>query len=529
MLSYQQENFFLTPVTIVPNGRLHLGHIAGPLLKMDCLCRYLRSRGHRVTFISSTDPHESHVEVRAFLEGFTPSDVANTYYEGIRSDLAALSIEFDLFLNPLNPELNEIYTEINLKLIQQLNRSGKTQLKREKIPYLPSNHRPLLGGWIQGNCPECQSKVVSLFCEKCGTHFMPEQIIHLRYRFSEESPEWKEVNTQWLHVNQNQLFEKLSQMGIPEHFLQILKEYVAKNTATIRLTHPANWGIKFSPFGTDEQVLYTYSSVLLGCHLFSGEISRLKGYTKTNPFSIDSKTTTVISFGIDNTIPFLLGATGIGLSQTVFKGPDHYLCNHFYHLEGEKFSTNRRHVIWAGDIVAKAGAHPDLVRLYMIETTPEKGVTNFDIAEFVRFYREFHAVFAELKPLKLDGEFQAPSNFLLHQLIEALKEQDNSMSLNSFSFSTSVLPMKNWLKERNTFFSREPADMYWWYVGFALLCYPFMPSFGKLIWNRCGKSGFPSWNDAFLRPDLAHEEIEDSPFRKVPSQEDLYSCLPSRS
>ena len=42
-LSLRGRKFFLTPVCLVPNGRAHLGHIAGPLLKMD-VAKALASR-----------------------------------------------------------------------------------------------------------------------------------------------------------------------------------------------------------------------------------------------------------------------------------------------------------------------------------------------------------------------------------------------------------------------------------------------------------------------------------------------------
>jgi methionyl-tRNA synthetase len=41
---------FLTPVCLVPNGRAHLGHVAGPLLRMDVLRRILRWSGRRASW-----------------------------------------------------------------------------------------------------------------------------------------------------------------------------------------------------------------------------------------------------------------------------------------------------------------------------------------------------------------------------------------------------------------------------------------------------------------------------------------------
>ncbi|NIR28481.1 MAG: class I tRNA ligase family protein, partial [Gammaproteobacteria bacterium] len=51
------------------NGRAHLGHIAGPLLKMDVLRRHLERAGAEVRMISMSDAHEAHVLIKAHVEG----------------------------------------------------------------------------------------------------------------------------------------------------------------------------------------------------------------------------------------------------------------------------------------------------------------------------------------------------------------------------------------------------------------------------------------------------------------------------
>jgi methionyl-tRNA synthetase len=55
MTAIAAQTFFLMPIPPTPNGRLHLGHIAGPYLRMDMLGRYLRSQGHRVDVVSAVD------------------------------------------------------------------------------------------------------------------------------------------------------------------------------------------------------------------------------------------------------------------------------------------------------------------------------------------------------------------------------------------------------------------------------------------------------------------------------------------
>src|SRR3954463_9523768 len=91
------RKFFLTPVCLVPNGRAHLGHVAGPLLKMDVLRRHLRRAGADVRMISLSDVHEAHVLIKAWLERTTPAAIANRFHGLIADDLAALDIAYDHF------------------------------------------------------------------------------------------------------------------------------------------------------------------------------------------------------------------------------------------------------------------------------------------------------------------------------------------------------------------------------------------------------------------------------------------------
>lgn len=85
--------YFLTPVCLVPNGRAHLGHIAGPLLKMDVLRRHLLLCGASVHMISLSDAHESHVPIRAHQNRTTPEDIANRFHDLIAADLKTLAID----------------------------------------------------------------------------------------------------------------------------------------------------------------------------------------------------------------------------------------------------------------------------------------------------------------------------------------------------------------------------------------------------------------------------------------------------
>ncbi|MBO0518285.1 class I tRNA ligase family protein, partial [Streptomyces beijiangensis] len=115
----------------MPNGRAHLGHIAGPLLKMDVLRRHILRGGGRATMISVSDAHESHVPVRAHQEGVSPAKVADRNHDLIVQDLAALGIAYDDLINPLDARWADRYTEINRAFLAEIESSGSAVVRAE--------------------------------------------------------------------------------------------------------------------------------------------------------------------------------------------------------------------------------------------------------------------------------------------------------------------------------------------------------------------------------------------------------------
>jgi methionyl-tRNA synthetase len=52
------------------------------------------------------------------------------------------------------------------------------------------------------------------------------------------------------------------------------------------------------------------------------------------------------------------------------------VCNEFYDLDGEKFSTSRNHLIWARDLLSEVPR--DLIRFFLALTAPAYTRTNFN-------------------------------------------------------------------------------------------------------------------------------------------------------
>ncbi len=168
------RSYLLSPVSLVPNGRAHLGHIGGPLLKIDVLARHLRRRGDRVVVASTSDVYESHMLVKAYQEGRPVEQLCAANFARIAADLAALDIVYDEYVNPLDPRWSARYAAHNLQTMEDLVANGATEIVRERIPFAP-NGRPVVGGWFVGTCPDCGAGAAAISARSAARTSCPRR------------------------------------------------------------------------------------------------------------------------------------------------------------------------------------------------------------------------------------------------------------------------------------------------------------------------------------------------------------------
>jgi methionyl-tRNA synthetase len=541
-LSLHGRKFFLTPVCLVPNGRAHLGHIAGPLLKMDVLRRHLERAGAEARMVSMSDVHEAHVLIKAYVEESSPEEVANRFHRQIVQDLAALDIGYDDLLNPLDPAWSKTYETVNRDFLEGIVRSGNAAVRSEPMPILadtdgstvngrpwrPRVGDPIVSGWLKGRCPHCGQPLVGFFCESCGGHFAPAQMLDPgpayfpgRLRFEQRSSLYLD-----LRGGSPAILDHLRRIRVRPDFVEIAERYLRTNGASIRLTVPSPWGIGVDdPAISAGQVIFSYSALLIGCHLVAGERYRQLTGADANPFSAGSDVTCVLSFGIDNTVPFLVGAVGCALGQDVYKPVDHFLVNYFYDLDGSKFSTSRGHVIWGGDIVTLGHAEVDLVRAYLCGHNPEFGKENFRAAEFLELHNELggrlNAEIAEASRLAAGAE--SYDDAALRYLELELRTQADFLDPATFDLNGAFSCVERWL-ERSRAFAATPGAALGWLAGLSLLAYPVLPNMARRVWSLLGLPGTPSL-DGFTSRSAPEPGAPLPAYREL-TRAELDACLP---
>jgi methionyl-tRNA synthetase len=353
----------LLPIAPTPNGRLHLGHIGGPMLKLDVLARHLRRVGDRVVLVGSTDPYDSYLLLRGRETGQSPAEVVNHWHPLIERDLNAVGIVPDRFVNFLDEPWRSRNHEACAGILRDLAALGLVTVRRERFPYCTATGAFAAGGFVRGRCPECAAATAGYFCEECGLHFRPEQAGAVRCGFDDCAPEWREIPCLYTRLpDPDAVVRRMAEMGVPAPFDRIVRTYLRLQGPELRLTHPGTWGVPVPVEGSPvPQVAFTYVVCGLAFLTLSARIGA-EDLGSANP------PRTVTSFGYDNALPFLLGGLGLAMALPGHTPTDHMLLNHFMTLDGSKFSTSRGHVIWAGDLAGETGG--DVIRAYLADTVP---------------------------------------------------------------------------------------------------------------------------------------------------------------
>ncbi|KTC86231.1 methionine--tRNA ligase [Legionella cincinnatiensis] len=488
-----KKNYLLIPSVPTPNGRLHLGHIGGPFLSVDILARSLRVCGHRAWIISGTDSYESYAAGKAEEENKDPEQIGHHYHALIAEDLKLMNIQVDQFINPLAAPWSHSYQEWHEKIFQQLLNNKATSLLKENIPWDEVNKRYLTGYWLHGNCPVCFKQTTSYFCENCGAHFRPEEIIQ------ENNMPQKVVENIFLHLPHQ---VDLRSKGVNQYIETMFQNYCMQQNNLFRITTHCDWGLPDPSNPNNGRTLFSYGFIFAYFLMFGELAGKLMGINK-NAFANDSDVITISSFGIDNALPFLSSALGVSQGCPQYKSFDYYLVNYFYYLEGSKFSTSRQHMIGVEEAIHRKKLSSDIIRLYLASLDVRNQTGNFVINDFVLYYNKTIDWIETLIIQGMENLVDTKSYFcdqhLKTQLYELFAIQAHSLQPNCFLPHIAVHSIENWLPLGKGLHQKS-GNYFWWLKGLTLLIYPYMPELGKALWSVLGYDDLPVMSDFFVLP-----------------------------
>ncbi|MEU5694662.1 class I tRNA ligase family protein [Actinosynnema sp. NPDC020468] len=365
--------------TPTSNGDLHVGHMAGPYLSGDVYARYLRATGRPVIYTTCTDDNQSYVVSTAHRRGTTPAELVETSTAKIERTLAAMGT-----LMVGLPPIDERYERTVLDYVTELHAAGRFRLRTVRLPYAKNAGVYLYDGLVSGTCPVCMSGSSGGACENCGHPNNFDELLDPRYSVDPADPVvYRE--RQILVLPMEEYRERLSAYYASRtprwrpHAKQLIGELLARPLPDVPVTFPGTWGIKAPFTETPDQILYPWIEAM-PASIYStwwaaNRLGRSGGAVDEH-WRAEQGAELVYFHGFDNVYHWgLVDLVMLLAHGDRYTTPEANVCNEFYDLEGEKFSTSRNHLIWSADLLAEVPR--DLVRFYLALTAPEFQRTNF--------------------------------------------------------------------------------------------------------------------------------------------------------
>ncbi|TDC83973.1 methionine--tRNA ligase [Micromonospora sp. KC606] len=366
--------FWITATPPTPNGELHVGHLAGPYLAADVLRRFLSAEGHTVRLTTGLDDHQSYVPVRGLRDGLKGEEVADRYGAAIVAAWTDAATRYDPVVRPRS---DPGYTAFVQEFFAALLTAGAIVPRTRPLPWCDGCERWLYEAYVAGGCPHCGAESGGNACEACGR---PNECGDLR------DPHCVVCGTAARLRDCERLYLPLAPFAdrlasywagtrMPPHLRALCEVMLAGGLPEIAVSHPSDWGVPVPAAGFEDQRVYVWFEMA-------------PGYLLQHPAP---RPAPVQFFGFDNgyfhavLFPALFMAYDPGLAL-----PSAFVVNEFYRLSGKKFSTSRRHAVWASEALARVGA--DVLRWHVFTDRPTGRQTNFEPADLDHAREHLHQV-----------------------------------------------------------------------------------------------------------------------------------------
>ncbi|HEX5541721.1 MAG TPA: methionine--tRNA ligase [Micromonospora sp.] len=384
------------------NGPRHIGHVSGFGVPSDVFSRYMRMAGHNVLMVSGTDEHGTPIQVQADADGVSPRELADRYNRVIVEDLHGLGLSYDLFTRTTTGNHYAIVQE----MFERLYHNGYIVPKITMGAISPSTGRTLPDRYIEGTCPICgYPSARGDQCDNCGNQLDPIDLINPRSKIDGETPQF--VETEHFFLDLPAFAEALgtwlnTREGWRTNVLRFTRNLL-DDLQPRAITRDLEWGVPIPLEGwrdRPDKRIYVWFDAVIGYLSASIEWARRTG----NPdawrrwWSVDETGEEARSYyfmGKDNIVfhtviwpGMLLGYAGEGDKGGepgrfgVLNLPTEVVSSEFLTMEGRKFSSSRRVVIYVRDFLERYDA--DALRYFIAAAGPETNDTDFTWAEFLR-------------------------------------------------------------------------------------------------------------------------------------------------
>ncbi len=383
------------------NGPRHIGHVAGFGVPSDVFSRYMRMAGHDVLMVSGSDEHGTPILIAADEAGLTPQELADRNHRIIAEDLTSLGLTYDLYTRTTTRNHHAVVQELFLGVYE----NGYFVEQTTYGAISPSTGRTLPDRYIEGTCPICgYDGARGDQCDNCGNQLDPHDLIDPRSKINGETPEF--IETQHFFLDLPALADALTEWldgreatGLWRPNVIRFSQNILKEIRPRAMTRDIDWGIAVPLEGWQEnptKKLYVWFDAVIGYLSASVEWARRLGDAdRWRDWWNDPEALSYYFMGKDN-ITFhsqiwpaeLLAYAGKGAKggspreYGELNLPTEVVSSEFLTMEGRKFSSSKRVVIYVRDLLSRY--QPDAFRYFVAAAGPENQDSDFTWSEFVR-------------------------------------------------------------------------------------------------------------------------------------------------
>ena len=383
------------------NGPRHIGHVAGIGVPSDVFSRYMRMAGHDVLMVSGSDEHGTPILIAADEAGLTPQELADKNHRIIAEDLVSLGLTYDLYTRTTTRNHHAVVQELFTGVYE----NGYFIEQTTYGAISPSTGRTLPDRYIEGTCPICGfDGARGDQCDNCGNQLDPQDLIDPRSKINGETPEF--IETQHFFLDLPALADALQEWLDGREATGLWRPNVIRFSQNLlgdirprAMTRDIDWGIAVPLDGWREnptKKLYVWFDAVIGYLSASIEWARRQGDPERwREWWNDPEALSYYFMGKDN-ITFhaqiwpaeLFAYNGEGSKGGELhelgrlNPPTEVVSSEFLTMEGKKFSSSRRVVIYVRDLVARY--QPDAFRYFIAAAGPENQDADFTWSEFVR-------------------------------------------------------------------------------------------------------------------------------------------------
>jgi methionyl-tRNA synthetase len=481
------KSYLLAGGAPTPNGRLHLGHIGAQFLKLDMLKRHLCRHGARATLMFSMDAFDTPVYLTARREGRTEEDVCRTYYAGIARDLECAGIGYDAFLDTASEHGRKLIRDTATELDTLL--AGRKVSLPEKIPYGRRTGTQLTGRLLAGECPACGRTIRGYCCDPCGLQFSPDQLVNPRSAGEEEALSWREVTNDFVDVDSRDVRDYIASRALPavtrRRAGEVANVLLSSDRFLVRWTASEPWGIGT---GVSGQVFFNRVLITLVEQVLFGEMTRTALGLRRHPFAVDSETTTVLAYGVDNLGGRLVEGPALALATGRYRPFDHHLVSEFYLRDGAKMSTSGPNALWVSDAARLPGFSADALRAYMAAIATPEAEVEVSRTDLTGFMGPLTDRLGRIAALASSAPRSAIRADTLAAADRCLDRQAKALELPRLDLPEIWRTIEQWIRR---VLSSGIEDLYADLMCFAVVAFPITPDIAGGVWRRLGRTGAP--------------------------------------